>query len=43
MMQRKKYERVTVFDDRYDVYRDEDLNRLKNFPTVIPFSDKILF
>lgn len=36
----KKYERVTVFDDRYDVYRDEDLNRLKNFSTVIPFSDK---
>lgn len=31
--------RVTIFDDRYDSYRDEDLERLRNFSDVIPFSD----
>lgn len=36
----RNHNRVTVFDDRYDVYKKEDLDRLGNFSTVIPFSDK---
>lgn len=32
--------RVTVFDDRYDVYRDEDLVRLADVSEVVALSDK---
>lgn len=33
-------ERITIFDDRYDVYRDDDIARLSDFSTVIPMSDR---
>jgi hypothetical protein len=33
-------ERVTIFDDRYDVYRDEDINRLSDLSAVVPMSDR---
>ena len=32
--------RITVFDDRTDVYRDEDLDRLRDFSDVVAISDK---
>ena len=32
--------RVTVFDDRYDVYRDEDLRRLRDLSDVVAMSDR---
>ena len=32
--------RITVFDDRSDVYRDEDLNRLADFSDVVALSDR---
>lgn len=32
-------QRVTVFDDRFDTYRDEDLARLQNVSNVVPLSD----
>ncbi len=31
---------LTVFDDRVDVYREDDLLRLKDVSDVIPFSDR---
>lgn len=31
--------RLTVFDDRQDVYRSEDLERLEDFSEVVPVSD----
>lgn len=34
-------QRVTIFDDRYDVYRDEDLARLRDLSDVVALSDKI--
>lgn len=33
-------QRVTVFDDRYDVYRDEDLRRLRDLSNVVALSDR---
>ncbi len=33
-------QRVTVFDDSVDVYRDEDLERLKSLSDVIALSDR---
>ena len=33
-------QRVTVFDDRYDVYRDEDLKRLRDLSAVVALSDR---
>lgn len=33
-------QRVTVFDDRRDVYREDDLRRLKNISDVVAFSDR---
>jgi hypothetical protein len=33
-------QRVTLFDDRADVYREEDLERLKGASSVLPFSDR---
>ena len=33
-------QRVTVFDDRYDVYRDDDLRRLRDLSDVVPLSDR---
>jgi hypothetical protein len=32
--------RVTVFDDRFDVYREEDLRRLRDVSDVIAISDR---
>lgn len=32
-------QRVTVFDDRYDSYRDDDLARIRDLSDVVPFSD----
>ena len=32
--------RVTVFDDRFDVYRDDDLHRLRDLSDVVPLSDR---
>lgn len=32
-------QRVTLFDDRNDVFRDEDLRRLRDFSQVVPFSE----
>ncbi len=34
-------QRVTVFDDRYDIYRDEDLSRLRDLSDVVALSDKV--
>lgn len=36
----RKEQRVTVFDDRYDVYRDDDLMRLRNLSDVVGLSDR---
>jgi len=36
-------QRVTIFDDRKNVYRDDDLNRLSDLSTVIPMSDRRAF
>jgi hypothetical protein len=36
----RKEQRVTVFDDRYDVYRDEDLRRLRDKSEVVGMSDR---
>lgn len=33
-------QRVTLFDDRSSVYRDEDLKALEEVSTVLPFSDR---
>ena len=33
-------QRVTVFDDSLDVYRDEDLQRLRGVSDVVPLSDR---
>jgi hypothetical protein len=33
-------QRVTLFDDRYDVYRTDDLNRLRASSTVLALSDR---
>lgn len=33
-------QRVTVFDDSVDVYRDADLERLRTVSDVLPFSDR---
>ncbi len=33
-------QRVTVFDDRVDVYRDEDLARLRNLSDLVALSDR---
>lgn len=33
-------QKVTIFDDRYDVYRDEDLARLRDLSDVVALSDK---
>lgn len=32
--------RVTVFDDRFDVYREDDLRRLRNLSDVVALSDR---
>lgn len=34
----RQEQRVTVFDDRFDVYRDDDLNRLRDVSEVLPLS-----
>ena len=33
-------QRVTVYDDRYDVYRDDDLARIKDKSELIPLSER---
>lgn len=33
-------QRVTVFDDRFDVYRTDDLRRLRDLSTVVALSDR---
>ena len=33
-------QRVTVFDDRFDAYRDEDLERLRDLSDVVALSDR---
>jgi hypothetical protein len=33
-------QRVTVFDDRFDAYRDEDLSRLRDLSDVVALSDR---
>ncbi len=33
-------QRVTIFDDRRDVYRDDDLDRLSTISTLVPMSDR---
>jgi hypothetical protein len=33
-------QRVTVLDDRHDVYRDDDIARLKELSDVVAFSDR---
>jgi hypothetical protein len=32
--------RVTIFDDNQDVYREEDLSRLRDFSDLLPLSDR---
>jgi hypothetical protein len=39
-MPQRQEQRVTVFDDRVDVYRDEDLRRLKDVSDVVALSDR---
>lgn len=34
----RKEQQVTIVDDRYDVFKDEDLKRLKRVSAVVPFS-----
>jgi len=36
----RQEQKVTVFDDRFDVYRDEDLNRLRDLSDVVALSDR---
>lgn len=36
----RKEQRITVFDDRLDVYRDDDLKRLRDLSAVVGLSDK---
>jgi len=36
----RREQKVTVFDDRFDVYRDEDLNRLRDLSDVVALSDR---
>lgn len=36
-------QRLTVWDDRYNVYRDDDLSALSEASVVIPLSDRSLF
>ncbi len=33
-------QRVTIFDDRYDVYRDDDLHRLRDISEVISLTER---
>lgn len=33
-------DRITIFNDEFDVYKEEDLKRLRDFSTVLPISDK---
>jgi len=33
-------QRITVLDDRHDVYRDDDIARLKELSDVVAFSDR---
>jgi hypothetical protein len=33
-------QRVTIFDDRYDVYRDDDMSRLRDKSELLPLSDR---
>jgi len=35
--------RVTVLDDRYDVYKEEDMKRIKNYSDLIALSDRSTF
>lgn len=35
-------QKVTIFDDRYNVYRDEDIERINEFAEVVAFSDRQL-
>jgi hypothetical protein len=37
----RKEQRVTVFDDRYDVYREDDLRRLREKSDVLGLSDRM--
>jgi hypothetical protein len=32
--------RITVFDDRYDVYRSDDMNRLRDCSHLVALSDR---
>lgn len=36
-------QRITVFDDRRNVYREDDLHRLSDLSTVLPMSDRRSF
>lgn len=36
----RREQRVTIFDDRFDVYRDEDLARLRALSDVVALSDR---
>lgn len=33
-------QRVTIFDDRYDIYRQDDLNRIRNYSSLLALSDR---
>lgn len=33
-------QKITVYDDRYDAYKDDDLSRLENISQVVPLSDR---
>jgi len=35
--------RITVFDDRYDVYKDDDMKRIRNYSELIALSDSSTF
>jgi hypothetical protein len=33
-------ERVTIFDDRHNVYRTDDINRLRAYSALLALSDR---
>jgi hypothetical protein len=39
-LDRRAEQRVTIFDDRFDVYRDEDMKRLRDVSQLVAISDR---
>jgi hypothetical protein len=41
-LEKRPEQRVTVFDDRYNVYRDDDLKRIQEISNLVAVSDRAL-